>query len=368
MPDIGSTLTLFRDVDLLCLDAGNTVVFLDHARLARACATAGFETTADALVRGRGAGQARARARAPCSTATGRSRALAVRAQLGRGSSGPCSTAPASRPERVPAMLDALWPQHRAMNLWSLVPDGLAAALDAARGAGVRVAVVSNSEGMLAQLLDDVGILGRSTWSSTAGSSASRSPTRASSASPSAHFRAPPARALHLGDNYGTDVLGARAAGVPVALVDPFGHLAGRHPDVPRVPGATEVAARSPWRARASGGGAGVRYVQAHRRHPGRRHRARGHRPGHARAGVLPGRARPPPDPLAPRSRRRALPARRHHLPRGGARPHRARGERRAPRAPSATRAFRRSSTPATSSSACASASISTRTSAPCAR
>src|SRR5580704_11659235 len=42
--------TLVRDVDLLCLDAGNTVVFLDHERLARACVREGFTTTPDALL------------------------------------------------------------------------------------------------------------------------------------------------------------------------------------------------------------------------------------------------------------------------------------------------------------------------------
>jgi FMN phosphatase YigB (HAD superfamily) len=47
---------------------------------------------------------------------------------------------------------------------------------------------------------------------------------------------------LHLGDNFVTDVGGARAAGLRVALIDPFGHLAGRHTDVPRVSGVSEVA------------------------------------------------------------------------------------------------------------------------------
>jgi FMN phosphatase YigB (HAD superfamily) len=80
------------------------------------------------------------------------------------------------------------------------VPDGLVDALAAARNGGVRIAVISN------------------------------------------RFGVPAGRALHLGDNYATDVLGARAAGMRVALVDPYGHLDGRHADVPRVPGAAEVA------------------------------------------------------------------------------------------------------------------------------
>ena len=55
-------------------------------------------------------------------------------------------------------------------------------------------------------------------------------------------FGVSPARALHLGDVFATDVLGARAAGIRCGLIDPFGHYDGAHPDVPRVPGAVEVA------------------------------------------------------------------------------------------------------------------------------
>lgn len=55
-------------------------------------------------------------------------------------------------------------------------------------------------------------------------------------------FGATAAEALHLGDSIATDVLGARAAGIRVALIDPYGHTAGRAADVPRVTGVVEVA------------------------------------------------------------------------------------------------------------------------------
>jgi putative hydrolase of the HAD superfamily len=47
---------------------------------------------------------------------------------------------------------------------------------------------------------------------------------------------------LHLGDSIATDVLGADAAGIRVALIDPHGHTTGRRPDVPRVSGVVDVA------------------------------------------------------------------------------------------------------------------------------
>ena len=63
-----------------------------------------------------------------------------------------------------------------------------------------------------------------------------------------------PDEALHLGDSIATDVDGARAAGMRVALVDPHGHCEGRAEGVPRVTGAVEVA-----RAVGVGGGSGSR-------------------------------------------------------------------------------------------------------------
>ena len=55
-------------------------------------------------------------------------------------------------------------------------------------------------------------------------------------------FDVGPANTVHLGDIYATDVLGARAAGCRIGLIDPFDHYEGRHLDVPRVAGAPEVA------------------------------------------------------------------------------------------------------------------------------
>src|SRR5690606_15795437 len=56
------------------------------------------------------------------------------------------------------AVLDHAWASHARRNLWSVVPPGLGEALDAARAHGVRVAIVSNSEGMLDRLFADLGI------------------------------------------------------------------------------------------------------------------------------------------------------------------------------------------------------------------
>ena len=241
MRDIDPTLVrLVRDVDLLCLDAGNTVVFLDHARLARACGRQGFATTADMLVKaegqmkqvmeqGDGLDVAWSQSHVPLAVSWG----TVVGTMLGiagleRGRIGP--------------VLDALWSEHRTFNFWSLVVEDLVPALDRLRALGVRVAVVSNSEGKLEELFGALGILGAFDLVIDSGAVGIEKPDPRIFQIALDHFRVAPARAVHLGDTFGPDVLGARAAGLRVALVDPHGHLANRHLDVPRVAGAPQVA------------------------------------------------------------------------------------------------------------------------------
>lgn len=234
---------LIRNVDLLCLDAGNTIIFLDHARLAALCVREGFDTSAETLVHAEGATKIAIECGegldvgwadgGPRSVQGARSWGLVVGTMV--------NLAGLAR-EHVGPLLDVLWREHRASNLWSLVPAGLSEALGRVRSRGGLVAVVSNSEGMLERILEDVGILGAFDLVIDSGVVGIEKPDPGIFRLALEHAGVPPSRALHLGDTYATDVLGARAAGVRVALVDPHGHLAGRHANVDRVPGAPQVA------------------------------------------------------------------------------------------------------------------------------
>lgn len=231
--------TLVRDVDLLCLDAGNTVVFLDHGRVARACSREGFDTTAADSVRAEG----------EMKLALERGDGLDVNwshseVPSARGWATVVGTmlhAAGLEKDRLGSVVDALWSEHRALNFWSIVAEGLVPALHRVRARGVPIAVVSNSEGKLEELFDGLGILGAFDVVIDSGVVGVEKPDPRIFRIALDRFRVPPSRALHLGDSFGPDVLGARAAGLRVALVDPHGHLAGRHLDVPRVVGAAEV-------------------------------------------------------------------------------------------------------------------------------
>jgi HAD superfamily hydrolase (TIGR01509 family) len=231
---------LVADVDLLCLDAGNTVIFLDHARLARLCAREGWLVSPAALERAEGAakvaierGEGLDLRWSDAGVLGKRAWAMVVATMLAR--AGLATGA-------VEGFVQTLWSEHRARNLWSLVPDGLTQAVARARDRGVQVAIISNSEGMLEAILADLGILQAFDWvvdSSLVGVE-KPDPRIFRFALDRAGVTA--ARALHLGDTYATDVVGARAAGLRVGLVDVYDHFAGRHLDVPRVASVAQVA------------------------------------------------------------------------------------------------------------------------------
>lgn len=232
---------LVRGVDLLCLDAGNTVIFLDHARLAGILREAtGVVVEPGVLIEAEGEAKRRAET-GELHDCTWSFRARPGAPGWGR-MVGTIALVAGLAPEKVPALLDAAWPQHEARNLWCKVPDGLGAALDAIRARGKKVAIISNSEGMLDRLFLDLGIRDHFDRIVDSGLVGVEKPDPRIFRVALDAFGVPPERALHLGDIFATDVLGARAAGLRCALIDPYDHYAGLHPDVPRVPGVVAVA------------------------------------------------------------------------------------------------------------------------------
>lgn len=231
---------LVRDVDLLCLDAGNTVVFFDHARVARLVTEAGHPVSADALVRTEGDAKIAQQDGGLVDFAWDEMHAPGAR---GWGQVIGTMLARAGVPiGALPAIALALWREQMRFNLYSIVPDGLDEALAVVRRAGVRVAVVSNSEGKLRELFASVGIGASFDHVVDSGIVGIIKPDPRIFRIALDAARVPPERALMLGDTFATDIVGARAAGIRAALIDPHGHLEGRHADVPRVPGVVEVA------------------------------------------------------------------------------------------------------------------------------
>lgn len=227
---------LYDGVDLLSLDAGNTVIFLDHARLAalagvdreRLIVAEGYAKRAlsglGEVVEVRWANEA-----VPGARGWGRTVAtMLCEAGVATGALAP--------------MLERAWESHMEHNLWSVVPDGFVPAMARVHQAGIKVAIVSNSEGKLEELFQKLGILGCfDTVVDSARVGVDKPDPRIFEIA-CERTGTTPARTLHLGDTYATDVLGAHNAGIRTALIDPFRHYEGLYLDVPRVPGVVEVA------------------------------------------------------------------------------------------------------------------------------
>lgn len=204
-----------RRPDLLLLDAGNTLVFLDHGEIARTLSGLGLEVDADRLA----AAEADAMRQYEAEVGAGRvghEQGWAIFAGVMLERAG----IPA---ELAPSLVQRVREHHGRRNLWRRVPDTLPEALERLLDAGVRLAVLSNAEGTVERLLEEVGLrryLERVFDSHHMGLSKPdpRIFERAVGA-----LGVAPERALYAGDIPRVDVDGARSAGLDAVLIDARG-------------------------------------------------------------------------------------------------------------------------------------------------
>lgn len=129
---------------------------------------------------------------------------------------------------------------HDRHNLWDSVPEGVEEALRAFKGAGLRLAVVSNANGTVRHLLDRLGLLEFFEVVIDSAEENVEKPDPRIFKIALERIGAEAGEAVHVGDIYNVDVVGARAAGLRVVLVDE----AGLYPDAdcPRVRSLGELA------------------------------------------------------------------------------------------------------------------------------
>lgn len=124
--------------------------------------------------------------------------------------------------EATIAAVDA-W--RRAYNLpvglWNTVDPEAAAALDAVRAAGVRSAVISNSNGTIRSLMERHGLLDKLDFVVDSGEEGVEKPDRRIFDLALRRAGAKPEESAYIGDLYSIDVRGARGAGIRPVLLDP---------------------------------------------------------------------------------------------------------------------------------------------------
>jgi putative hydrolase of the HAD superfamily len=226
------------NVKLLSLDAGNTIVFLDHdACAAVVSAELARDVTATEIERGEGIAKKKLDQQQLLPALPDNEIVPAWSAFMAT----MVHAATEADQAKAEQCVRALWREHRRFNLWRKVPAGLVSGVAEVRALGVPVVVVSNSEGQLQLLFDNLGLTSAFDLLIDSHHVGVEKPDPRIFALALAPFNVRPEQALHLGDTFATDVAGARAAGLQAALIDPFDHYRGQYPDVPRVDGVVAV-------------------------------------------------------------------------------------------------------------------------------
>jgi putative hydrolase of the HAD superfamily len=202
-----------RAIRLLLLDVGNTLAFLDVDAVADVVRTEGHPVDA-AILR---AAEGRAKRRYEALMASGISHEEGWGLYLAT-----LLEEAGLDPGVARAMIAPLRREHDVFNLWRSVPEGLGAALDRIRAHGVRVAIVSNSEGRLPELLERIGLAHHFERIVDSHHEGVRKPDPEIFLRALARLGASAHETIYLGDIPGVDVAGANAAGIAAVLVDPY--------------------------------------------------------------------------------------------------------------------------------------------------
>ncbi len=215
-------------VRAVLFDAGNTLLFLDYGRLARAVTpVAGMRLTAEGLA----AAAVPAAREVEGGGDSEHERAARYLDALFR-------LAGVAR-ERLRDVATALRRLHHERHLWSAVAPRTAEALKRLRAAGLRLGVVSNSDGGVEEALTAAGLRPSFDVVVDSASAGVEKPDPRIFNLALAALGVAPAEALYIGDIYEVDVAGARAAGLTAALVGPAGAHAGG--DVTVAPSVAEL-------------------------------------------------------------------------------------------------------------------------------
>jgi putative hydrolase of the HAD superfamily len=196
-------------------DAGNTLIHMDYTAIAAALAREGVPATADAVRRA----EWRARIRLDASFQPGAStehpstgdRYLAlVLDELG-----------IRDPDTVAALARWRRTYNLPRGLWTVAEPAAERALRVAKEAGLTTAVISNSNGTIAGILDTLGLAPHLDFVIDSFTVGVEKPDPRIFRLALERAGLLPTEAAYIGDLYSIDVLGARAVGLRAVLMDP---------------------------------------------------------------------------------------------------------------------------------------------------
>jgi len=211
-------------LETVFLDAGNTLISMDYEWIAAELAVAGVTVDAARVARAEAAARpATSRFVAALERQNSADSYLYYFARILEGLPGARELPPAGRDALCRNVAGRLRKPGRDNELWSRILPGVEDALAVMHAAGLKLCVVSNSDGSVERALADLG-LGRflhAVYDSEIVGYEKPDPRFFMHAMELAGAR--PGSTLHVGDMYFQDVVGARAAGIASVLLDPYG-------------------------------------------------------------------------------------------------------------------------------------------------
>jgi HAD superfamily hydrolase (TIGR01549 family) len=195
---------------VVTFDAGQTVIDLDLAFLARRLAERGVSVEIPALAAAAPAAWQRYDALVdPAGGHPWRALMTALLEGAGVGAAGRGPPGPATD---IASLVDWLWDEQPRANLWRAQIPGMVALARELGARGVRVAILSNSEGRLAELLAEIGIADAFAAIIDSGRVGIEKPDRRIFDHALAELGAT-RPGIHVGDSWPADVAGALGAG-----------------------------------------------------------------------------------------------------------------------------------------------------------
>jgi len=203
-------------------DAGGTLVHPDYGRVADALRrSVGRAPSREALAEAEYAG------RAAVETAMSSDAALADGTRWQLHFTG-ALTALGFTPDELRRAGPAIRAEHQRANLWTAVQPGAAEGLALLRRHGLIVGCISNSDGTVAELLASAGLGASLEFVVDSGVVGVEKPDPAIFRIALERAAVAPGEAMHVGDLYPVDVVGARRAGIEPVLLDPLGRYGDR--------------------------------------------------------------------------------------------------------------------------------------------
>lgn len=201
-------------------DAGNTLIRMDYAAITDAVARAGATVTPDTLQRAEWQARVRLDADllAPQHRVSTESRTVADRyVQYMLEGAG------VTDPDTITAVIDWRRGYNVPVGIFYAPEPAARPALELAHSAGVRTAVISNSNGSVRKIMESVGLADLLDFVIDSGEVGVEKPDPRIFQIALERAGVQPADAVYVGDLYSVDVLGARAAGLDAILLDPGG-------------------------------------------------------------------------------------------------------------------------------------------------